>query len=89
MSTNADPVSVSRDSLWWISPQGVRYGVALDDSALKSLGIATAEARQAPWVLIRVFAPGPALSRDDALTQHSSLPPATGAEALPTSTAAP
>ena len=31
MTTNADPVSVSRDSLWWISDQGVRYGIALDD----------------------------------------------------------
>jgi type VII secretion protein EccB len=89
MSTNADPVSVSHDSLWWISPQGLRYGIALADSALKPLGIATGQARQAPWVLIRVFAPGPALSREDALTQRSSLPPAAGAEALPTGTAAP
>jgi type VII secretion protein EccB len=89
MSTNADPVSGSRDSLWWVSGQGVRYGVALDDSALKPLGIATAEARQAPWVLIRVFAPGPALSRDDALTQHSLPPLAPGGEALATKTAQP
>jgi type VII secretion protein EccB len=84
MTTNADPVSVSRDSLWWISDQGVRYGITMDDSALKPLGIATASARQAPWVLIRVFAPGAALSRDDALTQHDTLAPVGGAEALPT-----
>ncbi|KPN47688.1 type VII secretion protein EccB [Mycobacterium intracellulare] len=84
MTTNADPGSVSRDALWWISEQGVRYGIALDDSALRALGIATASARQAPWVLIRAFAPGPALSREDALTQHDSLAPAGGAEALPT-----
>ena len=87
MTTNADPVSVSRDSLWWISEQGVRYGIALDDSALKPLGIATASAQQAPWVLIRIFAPGAALSREDALTQHDTLVAVEGAEALPTRTA--
>jgi type VII secretion protein EccB len=84
MTTNADPVSVSRDSLWWISDQGVRYGIPLDDSALKPLGIATASARQAPWALIRVFAAGPALSREDALTQHDTLAVVAGSEALPT-----
>lgn len=57
MSTNGDPASVSRDSLWWISDQGIRYGIALNDSALKPLGIATASAQQAPWALIRVFQP--------------------------------
>ena len=59
----------------------------LDDSALKPLGIATASAQQAPWALIRVFAPGPALSKEDALTQHDTLATVSGAEALPTRTA--
>ena len=86
MSTNADPSSVSRDSLWWVSDQGVRFGVALEDSALRPLGIATSSAQQAPWALIRTLAPGPALSRTDALTQHDTLAPARGAEAVPTST---
>lgn len=87
MTTNADPVSVSRDSLWWVSEQGVRYGIPLDDSALRPLGIATASARQAPWALIRTFAPGPALSREDALTQHDTLAAVAGAETLPTKAA--
>jgi type VII secretion protein EccB len=87
MTTNADPSALSRDALWWISDQGVRYGVAVEDSALKPLGIATASARQAPWPLIRVYAPGAALSRPDALTQHDTLAPVGGAEALPTKTA--
>jgi hypothetical protein len=86
MSTNADPSSVSRDSLWWISDQGVRFGIALQDSALRPLGIATASAQQAPWALIRTLAPGSALSRKDALTQHDTLPPVRGAEAVPTET---
>ncbi|GAB4994112.1 type VII secretion system ESX-2 subunit EccB2 [Mycobacterium avium subsp. hominissuis] len=85
MSTNADPASVTRDSLWWISDQGIRYGVALDDSALKPLGIATASAQQAPWALIRVFQPGPALSQEDAKVEHGGEAPSSApVEALPT-----
>jgi type VII secretion protein EccB len=85
MSTNADPVSVSRDALWWISDQGTRYGIELDDSALKPLGIATASAQQAPWALIRVFGPGAALSQAAAKVEHGGDENSTGAaEALPT-----
>jgi len=82
MTTSAAPGSASRESLWWISDQGVRYGIALDDDTLRPLGIAPGNARQAPWALVRVFAPGPALDRKDAMTQHDSLAPAAGAEAL-------
>jgi type VII secretion protein EccB len=89
VTTNADPSSVSRDALWWISDSGVRYGIALEDATLKPLGIATASARQAPWAMIRTFAPGAALSRDDALTQHDTLAPVGGPEALPTKTGVP
>lgn len=84
MTTSAAPDAASRESLWWISDQGVRYGVALDDESLRALGIAPATARQAPWPLIRVFAPGPALSRQDAMTQHDTLAPVGAAEALTT-----
>jgi len=85
MSTNADPSSVSRDALWWISDQGIRYGIALNDSALKPLGIATASAQQAPWALLRVFQPGSALSQEDAKVEHGGeLPSAGPVEALPT-----
>ncbi len=85
MSTNGDPASVSRDSLWWISDQGIRYGIALNDSALKPLGIATASAQQAPWALIRVFQPGAALSQEDAKVEHGGEAPSSApVEALPT-----
>jgi type VII secretion protein EccB len=89
MTTSAAPSSESRESLWWISDQGVRYGIELSDESLRSLGIAPANARQAPWPLIRVFAPGPALSRADAMTQHDTLTPVVGSEALPTQGAQP
>ena len=71
MATNADPVSVSRDSLCWSSDQGVRFGIMLPDSAPKPLGVTTASAQQAPWALIRTFTPGPATAlseEDDAMT---------------------
>jgi type VII secretion protein EccB len=83
MSTSGDPSSVSRDALWWISDQGIRYGIALDDSALKPLGITTSSAQQAPWALIRTFATGAALSAEDAKIQRDSVAPVGGGEKLP------
>jgi type VII secretion protein EccB len=88
MTTSAAPAADSRESMWWISDQGVRYGIALTEESLRALGVSPATARQAPWPLIRVFAPGPALTRKDALTQHDTLTPVVGAEALPTPSAA-
>ena len=73
MTTSASPEATSRESLWWISDQGVRYGISLDDASLRSLGITPGSARQAPWPLMRVFAVGPALTRADALTQHDTV----------------
>jgi type VII secretion protein EccB len=81
MTTGAAPDATSRESMWWISDQGVRYGISLDNETLRALGISPPMARQAPWPLIRVFAPGPALSRTDAMTQHDTL--ASPAEAAP------
>jgi type VII secretion protein EccB len=82
LTTSAAPGADSRESLWWISDQGVRYGIDLDDESLRALGISPAMARQAPWPLIQVFAPGPALSRKDAMTEHDTLTPVVGFEAL-------
>src|SRR5262249_4773708 len=84
MTTSAAPAADSKESLWWISDQGVRYGIELTDETLRALGVSPATARQGPWPLIRVFAPGPALARADALTQHDTLTPVVAAEALPT-----
>ena len=86
LSTSAAPTSTSKESLWWISDQGVRFGIDLDQRALESLGVSPPSAGQAPWPLIRVYAAGPALSRSDAMTQHDSLTPVGGAEPLVTQT---
>jgi hypothetical protein len=53
----------------------------------KPWGATTASAQQAPWALIRAFAPGPALSQeDDAMMWHHTLAAVAGAEALPAKT---
>ena len=45
MTTGAAPDATSRESMWWISDQGVRYGISLDDETLRALGISPPMAR--------------------------------------------
>ena len=66
--------SDTRESLYWISPQGVRYGIDWDQSTLQALGLSPAAAVQAPWPIVRTFAPGPAISRTAALLARDTLP---------------
>ena len=73
-TTSELPATDTRESLYWISPQGVRFGIEWDDQTLSALGVDAAAAVQAPWPLIRVFAPGPAIGRDAALREHDALP---------------
>lgn len=63
----------SRESLYWISPQGVRYGIQSDPRTLQALGLDPRLAVQAPWPLVRTFAPGPAISRDAALVARDAV----------------
>ena len=86
MTTSAAPSASSREAMWWISDQGVRYGIELSDEAFNALDVSPDRSQQAPWPLIRAFAPGPALTRADAMVQHDTLAPVGGAEALPTRT---
>jgi type VII secretion protein EccB len=64
----------SRESLYWLSPQGVRYGIQSDQRTLQALGIDAHSAVQAPWPIVRTFATGPAISRDAALVARDALP---------------
>jgi type VII secretion protein EccB len=64
----------TRESLYWISPQGVRYGISWDDGTLNALGLNPGLAVQAPWPIVRTFAAGPAISRVDALLARDTLP---------------
>ena len=73
-STSGVITADSRESLFWVSGNGVRFGIASDDSTLRALGLDPAAAVQAPWPLLRTFAAGPALSRDAALLARDTVP---------------
>lgn len=63
----------TRESLYWVSPQGVRYGVDWEENTLQPLGIDPQQARQAPWPIVRTFAPGPAIGKADALLARDMI----------------
>lgn len=79
VSTGGSPVSDTREVLYWVSPQGVRYGIDQDETTLSALGLDPDRALQAPWPLLRTFAPGPAISRADALVVRDAIDPTEGA----------
>jgi type VII secretion protein EccB len=71
--TGNDPASATSESLWWLSSSGVRFGVENSRDARSALGL-TGQPSPAPWVALRLLAPGPTLSRADALVRHDTLP---------------
>ena len=71
--TGNDPGSTTSESLWWLSSSGVRFGVENSRDARSALGL-TSQPGPAPWVALRLLAPGPTLSRADALVRHDTLP---------------
>ncbi|GJO20772.1 type VII secretion protein EccB [Mycobacterium marinum] len=73
-STSAVITSDSRESLFWVSDNGVRFGIDSDGETLRALGLDPAAAVQAPWPLLRTFAAGPALSRQAALLARDTVP---------------
>jgi type VII secretion protein EccB len=72
-TTSAAAASTSRESLYWISPQGVRYGIDWESTTLRALALDSRYAGQVPWPIVRTFAPGPAMSRADALLAHDTV----------------
>lgn len=73
-STSGVITSDSRESLFWVSDNGVRFGIASNDDTLRALGLDPTMALQAPWPLLRTFAAGPALSREAALLARDTVP---------------
>jgi hypothetical protein len=71
--TGNDPGSATAESLWWLSNSGVRFGVDNTRDARTALGLA-GQPSPAPWVALRLLAPGPTLSRVDAMVRHDTLP---------------
>jgi len=80
-STSGVATSTTRESLFWLSPQGVRYGLDWNRDTLQALGIDPRRAVQAPWPILRTFAPGPAITRSSALLARDAIDP--GGSAVP------
>lgn len=74
VSTGNAPSSATAEALWWISESGVRFGVPNEQETIDALGLKSAKPSQGPWLALRLLAPGPALSRADALVRHNALP---------------
>lgn len=83
VSTSAAPSADSRETLYWVSPQGVRYGIDNDPATWRALGIDPRRAVQAPWALLRTFAAGPVISRAAALVARDRVDPAGAATPIP------
>ncbi|EID15916.1 hypothetical protein MXEN_05555 [Mycobacterium xenopi RIVM700367] len=72
-TTSGVATSDSRESLYWLSPQGVRYGIQSDNRTLQALRLDPRSAVQAPWPIVRTFAAGPAISRESALVARDTI----------------
>ncbi len=71
------------ESLYYVDPQGVRYGVPNADAA-KALGLSSP--KNAPWQIIRLLVDGPVLSKDAALLEHDTLPADPSPRSVPAGT---
>ena len=60
------------ESLYYVDPQGVRYGLP-DSQTASALGLSSP--KPAPWEIVRLLVDGPVLSREAALLEHDTLPP--------------
>jgi type VII secretion protein EccB len=69
--TGQQPQSATRESLFWVSDLGVRYGIdAVEhENPAAALGMTT-DPLPAPWAVVTLLAPGPTLSKADALVAH-------------------
>lgn len=82
-STTGGPIGDTRESLFWVSPQGVRFGIESDRETLTALAMDPQQAVQAPWPILRTFAAGPPVDRNDALLARDSFTPAVPGRSLP------
>jgi type VII secretion protein EccB len=85
VSTSGVITADTRESLFWISPQGVRYGIDRYRNTVQALGIDPLRAVQAPWPILRTFAAGPPISRGNALLARDIIEPGGAIAVLPTS----
>ncbi|WP_406271788.1 type VII secretion protein EccB [Nocardia sp. NBC_00881] len=75
--TGAEPGSPLRESLYWVSDSGVRYGIVVGETGANDPTLTSLALRApvpAPWSVISLFAVGPVLSAKDARIQHDGIP---------------
>lgn len=76
-TTGSDPRSPAKETLWWVSDAGVRYGLMSTGeqgtSTAAALGLSSP--LPAPWSVLAILAAGPGLSKSAALVGHDTLPP--------------
>jgi type VII secretion protein EccB len=60
------------ESLYYIDPQGVRYGLP-DEETGATIGLSAPVT--APWQVVSLLVDGPVLSKQAALLEHDTLPP--------------
>jgi len=59
------------ESLYYIDPQGVRYGLPNEETG-NTLGLSAPQT--APWQVVGLLVDGPVLSKEAALIEHDTLP---------------
>jgi len=72
-ATGLEPSSTRQDGIFYIADTGVRFGIK-DAETAKMLGLEGAPSR-APWQMMELLGPGPALSQKAALVAHDGVAP--------------
>lgn len=72
--TGLDADSPRRQGRYLVSDNGIRYCVA-DAQTGSTLGLGDDTEVLAPWPMVSLLAPGPTLSKTDALVAHAGMPP--------------
>ena len=77
-----EPGSPTAGSQFWVSDTGVRYGIdtAGNNKTVEALGL-NAPPLPIPWSVLSLYAAGPTLSRENALTAHDAMQPDAAAQA--------
>ncbi len=74
--TGVEDDSPRRESMWFITDTGVRFGVSAtgnnDTDTRKALGLAEAP-QPAPWAVVRWLPAGPLLSKEAAMVEHDTF----------------
>lgn len=76
-TTGSDPRSPARETQWWVSDAGVRYGLmAAREGTSTAAALGLSSPIPAPWAVLAILAGGPALSKEAALIAQDTVPAA-------------